>query len=469
MRFRKFQNKYLTEKLVKLTPGQLKGENSATDEDRIDILTRLIKDKTPLELAKGGTFTVTDIDDALKQIEIFKKLGKAFNLHSNSKTISSSELGKSAVFGGGKGSGGGSSNTKITESYACCMCQALLDHGIHNPDFFTSDIISEAYKKVKVDATLEQVLTTSDSWKKTSYYSAKILLKEGYINKSHRFHRGDRVMKNIYALKDAAFANTGFPKLADDKWNPGDIWAIPKGFNLKKLDVSSIGAYNNDLLKLFNNQVVVGISLKKTKKETPYIGEYNIDDGHHPYDITYKTCYLDSKGGSFWSSKGAVIEYKGSRYSRLILKDNKRGGNVKAEIKGIEAFGGGISWGGAKGSTGIVDFIKDYLGISLPKHSGGITTEAKAISKGDKKEIQNFYKMFEHFNKRDRWGITEEQFLAQLKKQSWHWVSAKLACLYVCHALDSNQGKKVDECVNDLVNYAGSTKKESGPFVKVGE
>jgi hypothetical protein len=467
MRFKNFQN--LTEQLVKLRPGALKGENSNTDELRIDILARLIKDKTPLELAAGGYFTVTDIDDALKQIEIFKKLGKAFNLHSNGKTISSSELGKSAVFGGGKGSGGGSTNTKITESYACCMCQAMLDHGIHDPDFFTSDIIKEAYKKVKVDATLEKVLTTSDSWKKTSYYSAKILIKENYINKSHVFHRKSREMIQLYARKDAAFKNTGFKTLKDDKWNPGDIWAIPKGFNIKKLDVSSIGAFNNDLLELFNDRVVVGISLKKTKKETPYIGEYNIDDGHHPYNITYQTCYLDSKGGSFWSSKGATIEYKGSRYSRLILKDNKRGGNVKAEIKGIEAFGGGISWGGAKGSSGMVDFIKDYLGIKLPKHTGGITTQAKAISNGNEKEIQNFYKMFQHFNKRDRWGITKEQFLAQLKKQKWHWVSAKLACLYVCHALDTKGGPKVHECVNDLVNYAGSTKKESGPFVKVGE
>ncbi len=101
MRFRNFQNKYLTE-LVRLRPAELKppAQNSDTNELRVDILTRLIKDKTPLELAKGGTFTVTDIDDALKQIEIFKKLGKAFNLHSNGETISSSELGKSAVFGG---------------------------------------------------------------------------------------------------------------------------------------------------------------------------------------------------------------------------------------------------------------------------------------------------------------------------------------------------------------------------------
>ena len=60
---------------VKLTPGELKKPNSITGEDRLDILVRLIRDNKPLELAKGGTFIVTDIDDALAQIEIFKKLG----------------------------------------------------------------------------------------------------------------------------------------------------------------------------------------------------------------------------------------------------------------------------------------------------------------------------------------------------------------------------------------------------------
>ena len=101
---------------VKLTPGELKKPNSITGEDRLDILVRLIRDNKPLELAKGGTFLVTDIDDAISQIEIFKKLGKPFNLHGDGKTISSSDLGKSSVFGGGGGSGGGTLNTKITES-----------------------------------------------------------------------------------------------------------------------------------------------------------------------------------------------------------------------------------------------------------------------------------------------------------------------------------------------------------------
>ena len=58
MRFSTFQNLH---ELVALTPSKLDAMNGATKEDRIDILMRLIRDNKPLELAKGGTFTVTNI------------------------------------------------------------------------------------------------------------------------------------------------------------------------------------------------------------------------------------------------------------------------------------------------------------------------------------------------------------------------------------------------------------------------
>ena len=60
---------------VALTPAELEKKNSKTGEFRIDILMRLIKNKEPLELAKGGTFTVGSkhIEDALAHCKNFKK------------------------------------------------------------------------------------------------------------------------------------------------------------------------------------------------------------------------------------------------------------------------------------------------------------------------------------------------------------------------------------------------------------
>ena len=58
-----------------LTPAELEKKNSATNEPRINILIRLVKDKKPLELVKGGTFVVGDeyVDQVVKDAQAFKK------------------------------------------------------------------------------------------------------------------------------------------------------------------------------------------------------------------------------------------------------------------------------------------------------------------------------------------------------------------------------------------------------------
>jgi len=111
---------------VKLTPAELTKPNGVTGEDRVDILLRLIKDGKPLELAKGGTFVVTDIEHAVAGIEAWKKnksdKKQAIALKGdNDAFITSSDLKKAKVFGGGGGAGGGTLNTKNTESHQCVM------------------------------------------------------------------------------------------------------------------------------------------------------------------------------------------------------------------------------------------------------------------------------------------------------------------------------------------------------------
>ena len=137
---------------VKLTPSELTKPNSSTGENRVEILLRLIKDGKPLELAKGGTFVVTDIEHAIAGIDIWFKdksdKKKPIPLKgANDTFITSSDLKKSKVFGGGGGAGGGTANTKNTESHQCVMIQAMLDHGMQSEEFFTDDIMKAAYKK----------------------------------------------------------------------------------------------------------------------------------------------------------------------------------------------------------------------------------------------------------------------------------------------------------------------------------
>ena len=452
--FKNFKSDSIQE-AVKLTPGELKKPNSITGEDRLDILVRLIKDSKPLELAKGGTFTVTEIDDALSQIEIFKKLGKPFPLHGDGKTISSSDLGKSSVFGGGGGSGGGTLNTKITESHQCVLCQAMLDHGIQSEEFFKNpDILKAAYKQVDVDATIDEILSVEDGWFHSSYESAVLLIKQGYINKSHKLHRNSKEMNTIYALKNVAYKNSDQKPVKDDKWNPGDIWAIDKTISINKtLNPESITSYNKALLQNFVDRKVVAISLKLVKK-TAKAKEYNIKlppdtDDHKIKSLLFK----GEVRGTFWDNKGATIVFD---TGKMALRAGAAGAAIKGEIVLKTARGGGAGYGV------MIDAVKQVFGKKLPDNKA-INKVAKNIVRKKKRDLNIFYKLYNHFYKNESY----ENFETEILKKDVYWIASKVACLYVLYYADINSGTKANRWITKIVNYAGSKSEDSSAYVKV--
>ena len=448
---------------VRMTPAQLLKPNGQTGEARIDILLRLIKSNQPLELAKGGTFLVTDIEHAVAGIEAWKKdkseTKKPIPLKGdNDAFITTSDLGKSKVFGGGGGAGGGTLNTKNTESHQCVMLQAMLDHGVQSQDYFTDKIMKDAYKKVFVDASLDEVLSVSDDWITSSYESAVLLFKNGYIKKDMTFHRGDKVMAEIYAKKTVAFKNNGFSPLKDDKWNPGDIWAVAKGFNVKKeLGDDSVKTLNEDILQHFVQKRLIGISLKKVKKKAKHI-EMNVERPPDVDDHKVKQILLQgAKRGDFWSTKGGAIVYDAGA---LLLKDNSAGGTVKAELKGKTARGGGAGWGI------LIDAGKQVFRKTVvsDKFKADVFGVAKKIEKGDKKSIEKFYKMYNHF-----YDDSLEDFSANLKKKDKFWISAKYGVISICYMVSINSGPKANRFITKIVNYAGSKAEDSSAYIKVYE
>ena len=143
-----------------LSAKELQKPNSGTGEPRIDILRRIIKDQKPLELKKGGTFVVGDIDDALQKLKQFETQPSNISFVSADGTmIPLSQMAKSKVFGGGAGgAGGGTANTKLTESHQCVMLQAMMDNGLQEESYFDTEIMKAAYKKVKVDESEKNIL-----------------------------------------------------------------------------------------------------------------------------------------------------------------------------------------------------------------------------------------------------------------------------------------------------------------------
>jgi hypothetical protein len=441
---------------TKLTPAELIKPNSQTGVIRLEILKSEIVNSNPLELAKGGTVVVIDIDSALSAIKQFEKDNKPFKLNTNRGPIRSSDLAKNKIFGGGiGGAGSGTEATATNESAQCVWLQAMLDAGSNNPiEYFNDNILTAAYKKVSVDVSLDKILDISDQWKRSSYQSAKILIDNGYAKKGMVCHRGSKLMKDIYTAKNLAAKNSGLSKITDDKWNPGDIWLAAASFKISHLPTDSLSALNEKIKDLFSQRILVAISLKLVGKK-PKLTEYNTEDP--PSISTYKfiNFHLESNRGSFWSSKAGAIEFNGGV---MQVKTNTAFGSLKAELAGKKARGGGIGWGG------IEDYAKSELRKTLAKN-GDMKKMAQAISKGNKKDIDSFWKMVSYLYP----SMKYEEFIEELKSKDAIWIHSKLGVSTLAYAIKSVGGAAADSFITKIVNYASSAMEESSTYVKVSE
>ena len=451
LKFRSF----LSEGMTALRPGELSKPNSKTKEPRIDILKHAVINGITLALAKDNSeVKFANTPENITAIDNFD--GKTpFNLiTTDNKEISSSQIGKSAVFGGGAGAGGGTENTAQTESGQCLWLAAMLQYGNQPIEFFTPSILKSAMKRIDVGGTsFDEMVSMDSAWQVSAYLSAQKIIKAGYANKKHKFHRDSDTMNYIYKkAKKEAFKNSDISALTDDKWNPGDIWAIEDGVDLKKeLDTSSIGALNTSLLRLFKERKVVGISLKLVKKDAK-AKEYNIEGS--PQNHKFVSGAVKTQRGTFFSNKGGTVEFSGGT---MEIRPNNYLGANKIEIMGKTARGGGAGWGV------IMAAGKRYLNVNIPAH-GSIKRIAQKLASGKNKRSElYFYKMAKSADA----SLTFDYYMEEIRNKDAGWFSAKLAAVMIVHYLNNNKGRKADSFVNAIVNYAASSSDDSSAFVKI--
>jgi len=430
--------------------------NANTGELRTDILKRLIKTNTPIELLTGKRVIIKNTKENLLLIDKHIKDQKSFALTDKSGAlISITKIKKSSVFGGGGGgAGGGTEQTAIVESAQCLWLAAILANQSKPIEFFTDDVLKKYVSRIDVDKSLVKILAIDFSWKVSSYISAKELIKKKYVNKQMVFHRGSSAMKEIYKAKDRAFKNSGFSKFTDDKWNPGDIWAIKPGFNPKSLKDDSVKSLQRDILDKFVSKECVGISLKKVKKVAK-INLYNIDIPPDVDDYKLVDLLLESNRGDYWSSKGGTILYNNGK---LVIKDNTAFGSIKVEIAGKGARGGGAGW------TYISDAAKQVYSVTLPKMPM-IATDARSMEKGDSKILDKFFKLY----KKCYPLANRDIFIENISEKPGPWIHAKYGVTILIALIKSGQKIKANRFITKLVNYAGSKTEDSSAYIKVYE
>ena len=454
-------------KEVALAPGQLSGKNSTTGELRVDILKKLIKDNIPLKMVpkkghKNNLFMVIDKVLALDGLDQFTRDGKSFTIGTHDgKPVSSSHIEKSKVFGGGAPKGqAGTESTAIAESTQCLWCAAYTANPGKPFEYFTDEILSEYKTKAFTGTTvLPAMLGISDDWKMSSYKSAKLLYDNGYINKTHSFHRDDPKMRDIYSKKKNAYINAGLKNLNNDKWNPGDIWALTNDFNADNIPTQNVRALNIYMLEQFNAGKIVGISLKKLSgKGKGNFKEYNVLVPAPTDNFKLKSLNVKSSGGTFWSSKEGSITTKEGKV--LDVKPNKNQGSMRADIKGKGARGGSIGYGP------IQDIFEVLRVTKAPKNSE-LVKQAKLMA--NKKIIpagtaarESFFDRIQAYGEMDR-----KIFNAEIAKKDLQWVHAKLGVITIFDTINNSTPGKKDLIVTRMINYAASKTEDSSVYVKV--
>jgi len=427
---------------------------------RLDTLIDVIKSGNPVPSVSGLSLEILVDKNNIKSVEEFKSSDdktKTFTLKlKNGNTIESNIIGKSPIFGG-KGAGAGATgDTSKGESLQCLYLEAMLNEGVTKPFMhFTPKLLEKYSKEIDTDVSFKDMMSSEAPWHFSAYVTAAHLISNKFVNKNQKFHRGSTIMKAIYKAKKVALANEGLPDLTDDKWNPGDIWAVKNGLDLSKaLNTTSIKNLNASLKKKFQSREIVGISLKQVdslKKSAKH--EILNLDAVEPDKHTFTSVKI--RGTSFWSNKNGMLIYDGTKKADIRAPSSMGAMNIEVQGKGAR---------GGRAGYSIVEYAaKTFLKKNLPSNAQ-LKTEATEIhKKKNKRSIDNLRMMAQSVDS----TITKQEFDNGLKEAALDKVHAKLGVTYIAYALTKSTKAQRNDFISYMINYAGSKLETSSVYVKV--
>ena len=445
----------------RLSPAEFSKVNSQTGEPRIEILRRIMKDGEEIPKIDGAMIKITNNQANQDAINKLESENKTQDIETNVGTIKTSEIGKSPVFGGAGAGAGMTGQTAKGESLQCLYCAAIAaDNRVKSFESYAQDDLKGVLNRVGVDTTFDVMMELDGSWHWSAYWTAKTLKRKGYLDKGMTFHRGDAVMKSIYDAKNKAIRNSGLGRFSDDKWNPGDIWAVGRGYSPKNLPTGSIQELNEELLRLLNNKKLIGISLKKIIKEDGVKCELlNAENGldTHTFKSGRLMVSFARKGSEFWRSQKGDIEFDST--SKMDVRTSSALSAPNVEIQLATARGGRAGWGE------ITQSLRKRLNKNVPSNESLKRQARELNTRGEK---SRFATVYYNMAKKVHPGLSKDEFNAGLTSSALSKVHSKIAAIYVISSLIENKRNgKADLVITDLVNFAGSKSDISSAYLKV--
>ena len=488
--------------MAKLTADEFFKLPNPKRPDRRKVLLDAINSGSALEVVLSGNKEVPMVfpkaknANAIRQITALK-IGDKTGFASirikgaDGKDYKISDLKKSAQFGGGGGSRGGSDLTAITESGQCYVASLVFNvakRAIKWEDMTLANL-QEAAKYVDTGkTTLEDVLEQSPSeWVRSYVMVANLLYKDWKMKsgKTVYFHRDSALHQKIFKFKQACHAAdkaSGTPQapgsFGDDKWNPGDIWMTTFGLTANKLPdmpTDSWAKLNKMIYDLAQSKELLGVSLKKIER-TPKADEYN-KPGLKKKSYTFNGFIVSPenlKQGQlpFFSSIDCYLYIGDGRVQFRATSGSAAKPSWQGEISGSTAAGGKI--GGGNVNT----YLIQNFGKGIFRNSEGEIVSA-VNSPAFWKDFYSMYsKLFDNpaykkYNKTTMGGakVSEADFkkmaLARAKETE-SFIVSKYMCMKMIDIMMS-KSTKLNDFATDIFLYGASNTNQSSYFLKIYE
>jgi hypothetical protein len=412
----------LVEDIQNLFEANLKKSDIAKRDNK-NVLQSIIDTNTKIP-TDVGEVSIKWIDNAVKvafdngDFDTAFPSGKPSFTASNGKSLRITQIEKTAEFGGGSGSGGGSSGTRAAESAQCVYCQAIWN----NPktDFNMLEL-QAAYAQVKVDASWEEIQNLSDDWVVSSISVAKGLYRALSKNQ-YSFHRGSEFVDMIEGL----FKNSGQTYFTNvNKWTPADIWMV-QDTKLSNYDFNgnpSLPYINQELMKAYAARDILGVSLKKTTKV-----KFRQVNYKKPFKAPIYTKKSLGKRNFFAAKDGYLFGRGGLEMQFRTFPA------FQAEIIGGKAKHGKLS-----GDSGITSPI----GVVLKASGVNEFPTRTEITNMIKRENDKFFEMFyaEYLLAGEDSTVTLDDFKKTLGKKDSNWLESKYLVTFMFNKLKGREQK----------------------------
>ena len=346
-------------------PVLKKTDDTGVGVSRAAVLYKVIKEGTPIELVSGGKKAIqAKSNDVLKALEAagnttddgaHNKLERIFSRKKPLKYITKSgtidiglsDIEKTEMFGSNKGSGGGAKGTALQESAAAWFSAVRFSVNNDITQQPTDKQFDAVASLVSTDKSLDEIkefLEEEDGWVESCCATANKLYDKFGKKNGYNWYRGGSFVDSINAHFKKVNTSYDTPPFANlNKWTPADIWACECSFDKSEMrETTKFSSFNAYLKKAIDDEILFGISLKKTASSEIQITEVNYDKSRptFSFDSIYAKSFesldmwmyitgisvqfRDTSGGSGLQWQGEAVGSK--------AKHGKIGGGVYSGI-----------------------------------------------------------------------------------------------------------------------------------------